>query len=65
MFIINELFCWCRNTKMATGKGYNYLSNVREIIWGAASHNRMDVLEWLHRCMPGGVTAEDCRAENN
>ena len=41
------------------------LSNVRETIWEAASNNRVDVLDWLHKHTPGGVTAEDYRSENN
>ena len=41
------------------------LSCVREIIEKAAQNGHVAVLEWLHRCMLGGVTAEDCRSGNN
>ena len=41
------------------------LSDVRGIIRDAASCGRIDVLEWLHKHTPGGVTAEDYRSENN
>ena len=35
------------------------------IIRTAAARNRIDILEWLHEHTPGGITAEDCRADNN
>lgn len=38
---------------------------VEIIIWDAAKNNRVDVLEWLHKHIPGGVTAGDCRSSNN
>ena len=41
------------------------LSDVRGVIWDAASCGRIDVLVWLHEHTPGGVTAEDCRSKGN
>jgi hypothetical protein len=41
------------------------LTNAGTIVINAATKNRVDVLEWLHERIPGGVTAEDCRADNN
>ncbi|NBO42145.1 MAG: ankyrin repeat domain-containing protein [Betaproteobacteria bacterium] len=44
---------------------YRNITDVRSIIGDAASNNRVDVLEWLHESTPGGITAEDCRYNNN
>ena len=41
------------------------LTNAGAIVGNAATKNRVDVLNWLHEHIPGGITAEDCRADNN
>ncbi|NBO42144.1 MAG: hypothetical protein EBU92_11640 [Betaproteobacteria bacterium] len=41
------------------------LSCVGRMIRDAADYGRIDVLEWLHKYIPGGVTAEDCRSGSN
>jgi hypothetical protein len=44
---------------------YHWLDRMEKMIWSAVMDNRVDVLEWLHKHTPGGVTAEDCRAYDN
>ena len=41
------------------------INRVEIIIWDASKDNRVDVLDWLHKHTPGGVTAKDCRSADN